>query len=209
MKLISHDFTDQSPIPAQFAFCRMDPETHAAPSSNLNPHLHWTGEPLETLSYALICCDPDVPSKPDDVNQEGRVVPNDLPRVNFYHWVLIDIPGGVNVIHQGAHSEGVTPGGKPGPAARDSMRHGLNDYTLWFEGDESMQGDYYGYDGPCPPWNDSIMHHYHFTLYALDTARAPIEGRFNGAQAIDAITPHVLDSACIVGTYSLNPQVAT
>ena len=31
-----------------------------------------------------------------------------------------------------------------------------------------MSGDYFGYDGPCPPWNDSIVHHYVFTVYALD-----------------------------------------
>ena len=28
----------------------------------------------------------------------------------------------------------------------------------------TMAGDYYGYDGPFPPWNDSLVHHYVFTL---------------------------------------------
>ena len=35
-----------------------------------------------------------------------------------------------------------------------------------------MFGDYYGYDGPCPPWNDELVHRYVFTLYALDVAQA-------------------------------------
>jgi hypothetical protein len=29
-----------------------------------------------------------------------------------------------------------------------------------------MAGSYFGYDGPFPPWNDSLVHHYVFTLYA-------------------------------------------
>jgi phosphatidylethanolamine-binding protein (PEBP) family uncharacterized protein len=40
----------------------------------------------------VICHDPDVPSKGDDVNQEGRGVPASLPRVDFFHWVLVDLP---------------------------------------------------------------------------------------------------------------------
>ena len=39
-----------------------------------------------------------------------------------------------------------------------------------------MGGDYFGYDGPFPPFNDSLVHHYVFTLYALDLARAAGRG---------------------------------
>ncbi len=53
----------------------------------------------------------------------------------------------------------------------------------------------FGYDGPCPPWNDSIVHHYTFTLYALDVARCPIEGKFTGTEVLAAITDHILDQA--------------
>ena len=87
------------------------------------------------------------------------------------------------------------------------MRHGINDYTQWFADDAEMQGDYYGYDGPCPPWNDSIVHHYVFTLYALDVPRSPVDGRFRGSDVIAAIARHVLESARLTGTYSLNPDV--
>ena len=70
-----------------------------------------------------------------------------------------------------------------------------------------MGGDYFGYDGPCPPWNDSIVHRYRFTLYALDLSRCPVEGRFNRTEVLAAIEGHVLAEASITGTYSLNPAV--
>lgn len=31
------------------------------------------------MSVVIICHDPDVPSKPDDVNKEGRTIPASLP----------------------------------------------------------------------------------------------------------------------------------
>jgi phosphatidylethanolamine-binding protein (PEBP) family uncharacterized protein len=43
-------------------------------------------------SFAIICHDPDVPSQGDDVNQEDRTVPASLPRVDFFHWLLFDLP---------------------------------------------------------------------------------------------------------------------
>jgi Raf kinase inhibitor-like YbhB/YbcL family protein len=149
-----------------------------------------------------------VPSEPGDVNQEGREVPASLPRVDFYHWVLIDLPPSVTSVADGEHSHQVTPKGKSGPEARQGGRHGVNDYTQWFAGDHDMRGDYYGYDGPCPPWNDAIAHHYVFTVYALDVERLPVEGRFDGRQALEAIGQHTLDKASITGVYTLNPRVA-
>ena len=41
-----------------------------------------------------------------------------------------------------------------------------------------MSGDYFGYDGPCPPWNDALVHRYVFTLYALDVATLGLQGPF-------------------------------
>lgn len=61
-------------------------------SDNKNPHLQWSDLPAGTRSLVLICHDYDVPSKGDDVNQEGKTVPANLPRVDFYHWVMIDLP---------------------------------------------------------------------------------------------------------------------
>lgn len=209
MKLWSDSFKDGGNIPGEFAFCIIDPVNHVAMASNKNPHFAWSDLPDATKSLALICHDMDVPSRGDDVNQEGKNVPADLPRVDFFHWTLIDLPAGITSIAAGQFSREVTPRGKPGPdvAGNQNLRHGINDYTGWFAGDADMKGDYFGYDGPCPPWNDSIVHRYVFTLYALDIERIPVEGHFTGHQVRDAIKGHILDQAQIVGKYSLNPSV--
>ena len=209
MQLTSTSFTDNHPIPGACAFAVVAPEHHITPSGNRNPQLAWSGAPAETLSFVLVCHDPDVPSRGDDVNQEGRSVPATLPRVDFFHWLLLDIPAATREIAEGSHSDGVVPHGKPGPAAPADGRHGINDYTGWFAGDAAMRGDYYGYDGPCPPWNDTLLHHYVFTLYALDVPALAVDGPLTGAAVRAALDGHVLDSARITGTYTLNPAVAT
>lgn len=208
MKLSSESFVDGQPIPPEFAFCRIDPKSHVALSSNRNPQLSWSDAPIGTRSFAIVCHDGDVPSKPDDVNQEGREIPATLPRVHFYHWVLIDLPIGLHAIAAGEFSDKVTPRGKPGPTAKHGARQGINDYTGWFADDHDMNGDYYGYDGPCPPWNDSIVHRYVFTVYALDVERLPLMGRFGGPDAMKVVAHHRLGQASITGTYTLNPRLA-
>ncbi|MEN9930973.1 MAG: hypothetical protein RL604_1220 [Pseudomonadota bacterium] len=207
MKITSSSFQDQSVIPGQYAFAIKDPNTHITLSNNQNPHLAWSDFPKETQSFALICHDPDVPSKGDDVNQEGKVVPASLPRVDFYHWVLVNIPNSVQTIAAGSHSDGITAKGKS-VAQSPIGKPGINDYTAWFKGDASMEGLYFGYDGPCPPWNDAIKHHYVFTVYALNTTSVSLNGSFTGAEALAAIKPHIIAQASITGIYSLNPSVA-
>ncbi|MFT3801694.1 MAG: YbhB/YbcL family Raf kinase inhibitor-like protein [Burkholderiaceae bacterium] len=208
MKLSSTSFSDMSPIPGEFAFAVPDPKTHVTLSKNRNPHLAWSGAPAGTKSFAVICHDPDVPSVGTDVNQEDRTVPASLPRVEFYHWLLFDVPATVTEIAAGSHADGVVPRGKAGPNAPGGMRHGINDYTGWFAGDGDMRGDYYGYDGPCPPWNDALLHRYVFTVYALDVPKLEVSGALTGANVIAAMNGHVLDQASLTGTYTLNPAVA-
>lgn len=208
MQLRSDSFPNDGPIPGEFAFCVPADEGHVALAPNRNPHLVWSGAPEGTRSFALIVHDPDVPSKGDDVNQEGRTVPADLPRVDFFHWVLVDIPAHVTEIAAGSHSDGVTPRGKPpGRSPHDQGVQGINDYTGWFAGDDAMRGDYGGYDGPCPPWNDELQHHYHFTIYALDVETLGLSGNFTGQDALAAIEDHALAQATWVGTYTLNPDL--
>jgi Raf kinase inhibitor-like YbhB/YbcL family protein len=208
MKLWSDSFADGGRIPAEFAFGQIDQRLRVTLAPNRNPHLSWWDIPPGTRSIAILCIDPDVPSVPDDVNHPDREVPEALPRVEFHHWVLVDLPASMVSVAAGEFSDGVTPKGKSGPQTRHGARHGLNDYTQWFASDHDMAGDYYGYDGPCPPWNDSIVHRYRFCAYALDVALLPIEGRFNGAQARAAMQGHVLAEASIAGTYTLNPRLA-
>ena len=208
MRLRSDSFQDQHVIASDFAFCKPAAVGHVSLSDNRNPHLAWDEVPQGTRSLVLICHDPDVPSSAEDVNREGRTVPASLPRVDFFHWVLVDLPPTLREIAAGSMSSGVSPRGKP-PLPGPAPRHGINDYTAWFRGDQDMQGNYFGYDGPCPPWNDALPHRYVFTLYALDIARCPVDGEFTGQQVREAMAGHILAHASITGTYTLNPSLAS
>lgn len=197
---------DGERIPAKYAFGKPGGDSPFAPSDNRNPAMAWANVPEGTKSFAILCHDLDVPSSGEDVNQEGKVVPADLPRVVFFHWVLIDIPAAVTAIEEGAASQGITPRGKP-TGKTDLGVAGINDYTGWFKGDPDMEGVYGGYDGPCPPWNDSILHHYHFTVFALDVETLGLSGDFTGQDARTAMQGHILASATHTGTYAMNPSL--
>ncbi|CAN7718790.1 YbhB/YbcL family Raf kinase inhibitor-like protein [Pseudoduganella sp. LjRoot289] len=214
MKLWSDSFRNGGVIPAEFAFAEPDPAKRIRLAANRNPHLAWSEVPNGTQSLLLLCIDGDAPADAADANQEGKLLSPDLPRSDFYHWSLVDIPPELSTIAAGQLSNGVVPRGKPGPDAplvvfnggQHQLRHGLNDYTDWFAGDPAMAGEYFGYDGPCPPWNDLRVHHYVFRLYALDVPRLPLEGRFTCLEASIAMRGHILDEAQTIGAYSLNPQ---
>ncbi len=199
-------WNDGDPIPEEYAFCVPADEGHVAMGANRSPAMSWSGAPAGTRSYAIVCNDPDVPSVADDVNREGRTIPADLPRVDFCHWVLVDVPAGVTSLDKGADSDGVTPRGKPCGPAGYGVR-GVNGYTDWFRGDEQMAGDYGGYDGPCPPWNDTVVHRYVFTVYALDVESLDLSGTFGRGEALEAMAGHVLAEGSHTGTYTLNPDL--
>ena len=207
MQLTSDSISQNSPISSEFALCLPDPQTRITLAPNRNPQLSWCDAPAGTRSFVLLCHDPDVPSVADDVNQEDKHVPANLPRIDFFHWVLVDIPATSNGIAAGEDADGVTARGKEQDGGPQDARRGLNSYTDWFAGDADMEGDYFGYDGPCPPWNDSIKHRYIFTLYALDIEVCPVEGKFGGPEVRRAIDGHILAQASITATYSLNPDV--
>jgi hypothetical protein len=207
VKFTSESFADGGPIPEHHAFCVRDAAGGVKLGQNRNPQLAWSEAPKGTQSVVIICHDPDVPSVADDVNKEGRTIPASLPRVNFCHWVLIDMPASGSPIRDGEFSSGVTAKGKSGPLAARNTRQGLNDYTVWFKNDPNMAGDYFGYDGPCPPWNDSIAHHYVFALFALDVEKCPVQRKFTAADVLKAMKGHVLGTAKLTGLYSLNPAV--
>ncbi len=208
MQLSSESFSRNGAIPPECAFGIIDASEHMRLGSNRNPQLSWTGVPAGTRSLVLLCIDPDVPSVADDINQEDRTVPADLPRADFAHWVMVDIPAACESIAAGEYSDGVVAGGKTNPAGPAGSRQGINDYTGFLAGDEQMRGDYLGYDGPCPPWNDERLHHYSFRIYATDFERCPVDGKFTAAEVMSAIEGHILDQAELTGVYSLNPAVA-
>ncbi|MBP6903185.1 MAG: YbhB/YbcL family Raf kinase inhibitor-like protein [Burkholderiaceae bacterium] len=215
MRLWSDAWANGEAIPERHAAGRLAADGSVGFSDNLSPPLRWSDLPAGTQSLVLVCHDFDVPSRADDVNQADREVPAGLPRIDFFHWLLVDLPPTLDGFAEGQWSRGFTPRGKPGPAAQladgspapGGARHGLNDYSLWFAGDAQLAGCYHGYDGPFPPFNDSLVHHYLFTLYALDTPRLAVDGDFNGAQVLAALAGHVLDAATLSGTYTLNRRL--
>lgn len=208
MKLTSASFQPDQPIPEQFAFGKHDSILHVQLAANHNPQLQWSEVPEGTRSFALICVDPDAPSVGDDVNKEGRCVAADLPRADFHHWVMVDIPAGVREIAAGSCSSGIVAGGKQDLQGPAGSRQGVNDYTSWFAQDTDMSGTYRGYDGPCPPWNDQRAHRYQFTVYALSVDKCPVDGDFTAPQVLKAIRPVTLAQAQLTGTYAINPDVA-
>jgi Raf kinase inhibitor-like YbhB/YbcL family protein len=204
MNLTSNSLKAGERCPEKHAFCVAE-DGKATLGPNASPHLHWLLEPAETKSFALICVDVDAPLDRSDANQEGKKIPYDMPRKDFYHWVLVDMPPTLTELAEGVESKGITARGKPtGP--RDVGVSGRNSYTEWFAADPDMNGTYGGYDGPCPPWNDERLHHYHFAVYALDVPSLGLSGDFSGDDALAAMDGHVLAQAEIMVTYAENPD---
>lgn len=187
-------------IPTRYAYCMPDEAGKSRDGGNINPGLRWSGAPMETQSYAVLVVDTDVPTSFDTANQEGKTIPRDMPRRDFYHWVLVDIPPGVTEIKEGEDSRGKTEGGKPTGKLAYGIT-GRNDFAT------DSPGRFGGYDGPCPPWNDTRLHHYHFRVYALDVPSLELPDDFNGAQAMQAISPHVLSMGEVTGIYTQHPKM--
>ena len=206
MKIWSDSIPAGGAIPSRFALGRPHPQTHAEPSENVSPHLAFSDLPSGTKSLALLVVDPDAPVDRTLANRGDLRLGLDTARADFFHWMLVDIPPSASPLSEGEFSRGVTARGKPGPDGPRGTRSGLNDYTRWFEGDAAMDGKYFGYDGPWPPWNDELVHRYEFRLLALDVPRFPLEGPFDGRQALAAARGHVLGESSFVGTYRINPQ---
>lgn len=206
MKLCITSFPDGEVIPDQFAFGVPDKHNHVKLGQNKNPHVYWKDVPQDTRSLALICLDSDAPAKGTHVNKEHEVIAENEPRIDFFHWVLVDINPKLNEIKVGEASDGVTAKGK-----RVGKTHlgvtGINDYTKWFSEDPDMKGNYGGYDGPCPPWNDELPHRYYFRLYALNVDTLGFEGAFDGKKALEAMNGKIIAHSEWTGTYSLNPKI--
>lgn len=95
-----------------------------------------------------------------------------LPR-GFVHWVVYGIPAGVTKL-----AEGQPP----------------TIHTAGVNGTGKP-----GYMGPYPP-NGHGIHHYYFWVYALDD-NLKLKPGLNLEQLLDAISPHILEQARVVGLY--------
>jgi Raf kinase inhibitor-like YbhB/YbcL family protein len=192
---------DGKAIPERFAYCIPDGKGKTKDGQNINPAIEWSGAPEDTKSYVILVVDRDVPQSFELANQDDKVILSNFPRQDFYHWVLVDIPPTMIGIAEGADSRGITKGGKQyGPRPYGVV--GQNDYVRVL-----AEGTHGGYDGPCPPWNDNRLHHYHFIVYALSVPSVNLSGLFNGKYVEDIIKPHVLARGEVVGTFTNKPGV--
>jgi Raf kinase inhibitor-like YbhB/YbcL family protein len=91
LRLTSSDFAHGERIPAR----------HTCEGEDLSPALTWTGVPVETRSFALICDDPDA------------------PRGTWLHWTLYHLPA--EAVELGA-------GVPPRPELPSGARQGANDF---------------------------------------------------------------------------------
>jgi Raf kinase inhibitor-like YbhB/YbcL family protein len=90
----------------------------------------------------------------------------------FYHWVVYNLPAG-------SHS-------LPADAKLSADQLG------------TTSAGKAGYYGPCPP--PGPVHHYTFTLYALDLARISSEAPLTAAELQRRIGGHILARAVLKGT---------
>jgi len=185
------------------AFCEPDDAKIVRSGGNVSPHVDWKSAPVGTKSFALVASDPDSPASGELVNKKDTAIPWAAPRAPFYHWVVADIPATLSEIEEGASARGVTAGGKK-PKAHKWGTEGVNGFGPWFATDPKMKGDYYGWDGPCPPWNDDRVHRYVFSLHALDVETLGLTGAFTGPEMLAKAKGHILATASFTGVYSIN-----
>lgn len=99
----------------------------------------------------------------------------DAPGGTWVHWVVFNIPASTNQLKENTKN--------------GSFMLGRTSFS------SSKKPAYYG--GPCPP---SGTHHYHFTLYALDTMLKLNQGA-NKDELLAAMNGHILGQAELVGLY--------
>jgi len=189
------DIENGKRIPDPYVYCVPQGGRHGE-GQNINPAVSWANAPAKTASFALIMVDEDVPTNFDTANKDGQGIPATLPRRAFYHWLVVDIPPSATGITKGQDSAG-----------RDAKKAGKQAYGITGVNDYPAQPPRGGYDGSCPPWNDELLHHYHFRIYALDVPTLGLPEGFHGADVMKAMEGHILASAEVTGTYATNPAV--
>ncbi len=119
---------------------------------------------------------------PDGVKELALIVDDpDAPTPEpWVHWVIYKIP---------ATATGL-PENIAKTAALTAPEGALQGKNSWGN---------IGYGGPAPPRGHGV-HHYHFKLYALDTALS-VQSGLTKTQLLAAMTGHILAEGELVGTY--------
>jgi Raf kinase inhibitor-like YbhB/YbcL family protein len=99
----------------------------------------------------------------------------DAGPAGWWHWIVYDIPA-----ERRALPAALSP-------ASPSVEQGVNDFGA------------VGYGGPCPP--PGAVHHYLFTLYALDVAHLAAAPTLRGQGFLDLLRGHIIATATLTGVY--------
>ena len=186
LKVTVEGISHNKPIPAKYALCKATDDGKSDKGENFRPALNWSGAPKDTKSFVVTMFDPDVPADFTNAGKDGVTIAPDAKRQVFYHWSLADIPKKFNALPGGDREITIAM-----PAAND-----LKGYA-----------DVHEYGGPCPPWNDERLHHYHFEVRALDVKSLRLPENATAKQVRDAALKHTLAKGEVVGTYTLyNPH---
>jgi len=94
------------------------------------------------------------------------------------HWLIWNIPAAATELPENVEKKETVLG---------SAKQGLNGWPRL------------GYNGPMPPRGHGV-HHYHFKLYALDTALS-LQAKAAKKQLLEAMKGQVLAEAELIGTY--------
>ena len=199
--------TPGKPIPATQALCLPTPDGKSDKTGqNIRPEIRWSGAPTGTASFAVFMMDPDVPADFTDAGKDGKIIATKAKRQDFFHYGVVSIP-----------ATATTLAGSLTNKSADMGTELVNDLGINHYVDPAT-----AFGGPCPPWNDARIHHYHFMVLALD---ADADALINAPSAVDCTDPacradtakatfsrlitstHVLAKGAVVGTYSLNPHV--
>ncbi len=101
----------------------------------------------------------------------------DAPTGVFTHWVCFNIPAQTHGLPSGVPQRGTLGEG---------IVQGRNDFGNL------------GYDGAQPP--PGPPHHYHFSVYALDT-RLPLREGASRQDVLNTMRGHILEQAELIGLY--------
>jgi Raf kinase inhibitor-like YbhB/YbcL family protein len=139
----------------------MIPPQYTCDGDGVSPPVTWLGVPDDAESLVLIL---------EDIDSVKGV---------WSHWVVYDIPPGVNALPEGV---------RPSKSLSQGGVQGRNDF------------DNIGYGGPCP--SDGKAHRYVLRLYALDTELG-LEPGATREDILDSIEGHVIREVDLMGRYAL------
>lgn len=147
-------------------------EKYTGVGEDISPPLAWSNAPKDTKAFALICDDPDAPSRAKP-RREGPWV----------HWVIYNIPSDTTELPASVPREAEPD--RPAGAVQ-----GRNDFGT----------DNIGYRGPMPP-PGSGPHRYFFKIYALDKQLDLAAADANKKSLLAAMQGHILAQGQLVGTF--------